>query len=164
MRWFHAPDETSGSSDLLFTQRPSQSRRFTGVVMSRSINKVFLFGEVCDQPVSRHSNNSRLLTLKIRTPEEWFDRKEEIWKSKDCWHTIVARDVLADRWKDVIKQGIWIYVEGESQTRKYQDQSGQDRHITGVIAKELLLPPSSAEPSTHQDHMQSSPGDPSAGG
>ncbi|MBK1669113.1 single-stranded DNA-binding protein [Rhodovibrio sodomensis] len=103
--------------------------------MSGTVNKVVLIGNLGRDPEIRQFNNGgRVANLAIATSERWTDRQSGERREKTEWHRVaVFDDKLVEVCEKYLKKGSKVYLEGQLQTRKYQDQSGQDRYITEVV-------------------------------
>lgn len=103
--------------------------------MSGSLNKVILIGNVGKDPEIRSTNDGReIANLVLATSESWNDKMTGERKEKTEWHRVTCFNPgLVGVIKNYIKKGSKIYVEGQLQTRKWQDQSGQDRYTTEVV-------------------------------
>ncbi len=103
--------------------------------MVGSVNKVILLGNLGRDPEIRSmQSGSKMAAFSIATSKRWKDRSTQEQKEKTAWHNIVVfGDGLVDIVEKYVKKGSKIYVEGELQTRKWQDQEGKDRYTTEVI-------------------------------
>jgi single-strand DNA-binding protein len=103
--------------------------------MSGSVNKVILIGNLGRDPeVRTMSNGGRLANLSVATSERWKDRQSGEQREKTEWHRVVIfDDKLVDVAERFLNKGSKVYLEGQLQTRKWQDQSGQDRYSTEVV-------------------------------
>ncbi len=103
--------------------------------MAGSVNKVILVGNLGADPEIRSTQaGKRVANLRIATSESWRDRQTGERKERTEWHRVVIfSDGLADICERYLKKGSKVYVEGQLQTRKWQDQSGQDRYSTEVV-------------------------------
>ena len=103
--------------------------------MVGSVNKVILLGNLGRDPDIRSmQSGSKMASFSIATSKRWKDRSTQEQKEKTSWHNIVVfGDGLVDIVEKYVKKGSKIYVEGELQTRKWQDQEGKDRYTTEVI-------------------------------
>ena len=103
--------------------------------MVGSVNKVILLGNLGRDPEIRSmQSGSKMAAFSIATSKRWKDRSTQEQKEKTSWHNIVVfGDGLVDIVEKYVKKGSKIYVEGELQTRKWQDQEGKDRYTTEVI-------------------------------
>ena len=103
--------------------------------MSGSVNKVILIGNLGRDPeVRTMSNGGKLANLSVATSERWKDRQSGEQREKTEWHRVVIfDDKLVDVAERFLTKGSKVYLEGQLQTRKWQDQSGQDRYSTEVV-------------------------------
>ena len=103
--------------------------------MVGSVNKVILLGNLGRDPEIRSmQSGSKMANFSIATSKRWKDRNTQEQKEKTSWHNIVVfGDGLVDIVEKYVKKGSKIYVEGELQTRKWQDKDGNDRYTTEVI-------------------------------
>jgi single-strand DNA-binding protein len=103
--------------------------------MAGSVNKVILLGNLGRDPEIRSiQSGSKMATFSIATSKRWKDKNTQEQRDKTSWHNIVVfGDGLVDIVEKYVKKGSKIYVEGELQTRKWQDQDGNDRYSTEVV-------------------------------
>jgi single-strand DNA-binding protein len=103
--------------------------------MAGSVNKVILVGNLGRDPEVRRLNNGEpVVNLRIATSESWKDKATGERKERTEWHSVVIfNENLARVAEQYLKKGSKVYVEGHLQTRKWQDQSGQERYTTEVI-------------------------------
>jgi single-strand DNA-binding protein len=103
--------------------------------MGDSVNKVILVGKLGRDPESRSfSNGGKVVELRIATSESWKDRSSGEKKERTEWHTVkLFSEGLANVAERYLRKGSSVYVEGQLQTRKWQDQSGADRYSTEVV-------------------------------
>src|SRR5258706_427723 len=113
-------------------------------VVSRSLNKVMLIGNLGAEPEVRSTNNgSRVATLSLATSRQWTGNgggKQE----KTDWHRVICWNKkggsgLADGWEKYLKKGDKVYVEGRVEYRTWEDNNKQTRYVTEVIARELIM-------------------------
>ncbi|MEZ9901795.1 single-stranded DNA-binding protein [Vibrio breoganii] len=103
---------------------------------TRGINKVILLGNLGQDPeVKTFSNGESLASFSIATSESWKDRKTGETKEKSEWHRIAVFGKSAEFAANYLRKGSQVYVEGQLQTRKWQDNSGQDRYSTQVVVR-----------------------------
>ena len=108
--------------------------------MARGINKVILIGNLGADPDARMSQQGSAITnLNIATDESYKDKTTGQMVPKTEWHRVVMFNRLAEIAKDYLRKGSKVYIEGKLQTRKWQDQSGQDRYTTEIVANELQM-------------------------
>ena len=103
--------------------------------MAGSVNKVILVGNLgADPEVKSFSNGGRICNLRIATSETWTDRASGERRERTEWHSVVIRsDGLIGIAEKYLRKGKKVYIEGSLQTRKWQDQNGQDRYSTEVV-------------------------------
>ena len=103
--------------------------------MVGSVNKTILLGNLGRDPEIRSmQSGAKMASFSIATSKRWKDRNTQEQKEKTSWHNIVVfGDGLVDIVEKYVKKGSKIYVEGELQTRKWQDKDGNDRYTTEVI-------------------------------
>ena len=102
--------------------------------MAGSVNKVILIGNLGQDPeVKSFQNGGRIANLRIATSESWKDKQTGERKERTEWHTVVLQsDGLVGVAERFLKKGSKVYIEGQLRTRKWQDQSGNDRYTTEV--------------------------------
>lgn len=102
--------------------------------MSRGINKVILVGNIGQDPEVRYlPNGGAVANVSLATSESWMDKNSGQRQEKTEWHRIVFFGKLADVVSQYVKKGSKLYVEGKLQTRKWQDQNGNDKYTTEVV-------------------------------
>ncbi len=103
--------------------------------MAGSVNKVILVGNLGADPEVRHTQDGRpIVNLRLATSESWRDRNTGERREKTEWHRVVIfSEGLAKVAEQYLRKGSKVYIEGQLQTRKWQDQSGQDRYSTEVV-------------------------------
>ena len=103
--------------------------------MAGSINKVILVGNLGRDPEVRSTQDGReIANLAIATSESWKDRNTGERKEKTEWHRVVVfNEGLVNVVKNYLKKGAKVYIEGQLQTRKWTDQSGQEKYSTEVV-------------------------------
>ena len=108
--------------------------------MARGINKVILVGNLGNDPeVRATASGSRVATISIATSESWTDKNTGQKQEKTEWHRVVFFNRLAEIVEQYLTKGSQVYVEGRLQTRKWQDQNGQDKYTTEVVANEMQM-------------------------
>ncbi len=102
--------------------------------MAGSVNKVILIGNLGQDPeVKSFQNGGRIANLRIATSESWKDRQSGERKERTEWHTVVLQsDGLVGVAERFLRKGSKVYIEGSLRTRKWQDQSGNDRYTTEI--------------------------------
>ncbi len=105
--------------------------------MAGSVNKVILVGNLGRDPeVRSFQNGGKVVNLRIATSENWKDRNSGERKERTEWHSVAIFDEnLARVAEQYLKKGSTVYVEGQLETRKWQDQSGADRYTTEVVLR-----------------------------
>lgn len=103
--------------------------------MAGSVNKVILVGNLGRDPESRtFQNGGKVVNLRIATSESWKDRNTGERKEKTEWHSVaIFNEGLANVAERFLRKGSKVYIEGQLQTRKWQDQQGQDRYSTEIV-------------------------------
>ncbi|MBI6630390.1 single-stranded DNA-binding protein [Pontibaca salina] len=103
--------------------------------MSGSVNKVILIGNLGRDPeVRTFQNGGKVCNLRIATSETWKDRNTGERRERTEWHSVaIFQDGLVRIAEQYLRKGSKVYIEGKLQTRKWQDQSGQDRYSTEVV-------------------------------
>lgn len=105
--------------------------------MAGSVNKVILIGNLGRDPeVRSFQNGGKLANLRIATSETWKDRNTGERKERTEWHSVVLHnEALVRLAEQYLRKGSKVYIEGKLETRKWQDQSGQDRYSTEVTLR-----------------------------
>ena len=103
--------------------------------MAGSVNKVILIGNLGRDPeVRSFQNGGKVCNLRIATSETWKDKNTGERKERTEWHSVaIFSEPLARVAEQYLRKGSKVYIEGQLQTRKYQDQSGNDRYSTEVV-------------------------------
>ncbi|MFC0178569.1 single-stranded DNA-binding protein [Thorsellia kenyensis] len=103
---------------------------------SKGVNRVIILGNLGQDPeIRRTQSGDPIATLNIATSETWRDKATGEEKSKTEWHRVVIFGKLAEIAEQYLKKGAQVYVEGQLQTRKWQDQQGIERYTTEVIVQ-----------------------------
>ena len=102
--------------------------------MAGSVNKVILIGNLgADPEVKSFQNGGRIANLRVATSEQWKDKNTGERKERTEWHSVVLNsDGLVGVAERYLRKGSKVYIEGQLRTRKWQDQSGNDRYTTEV--------------------------------
>ena len=101
---------------------------------NRGINKVILVGNLGQDPEIRYMpNGNAVANISVATSETWKDKQTGESKDKTEWHKVVILGKLAEIAGEYLKKGSQVYIEGQLQTRKWQDQSGIDRYTTEIV-------------------------------
>ncbi|MDP4992615.1 MAG: single-stranded DNA-binding protein [Marivita lacus] len=105
--------------------------------MAGSVHKVILVGNLGRDPeVRTFQNGGKVCNLRIATSENWKDRNTGEKKERTEWHSVaIFSEPLARIAEQYLKKGSKVYIEGQLETRKWQDQSGQDRYTTEVVLR-----------------------------
>lgn len=107
---------------------------------SRGVNKVILVGNCGQDPESRSTGSGSVITnVSIATSESWRDKASGQQQERTEWHRVVFFNRLAEIARDYLKKGSKVYIEGALRTRKWQDQNGQDRYTTEIVAGEMQM-------------------------
>lgn len=126
--------------------------------MSRGVNRVILIGNLGKGPEVRYMpNGGAVANLTIATSETWKDKQSGQNQERTEWHRVVMFNRLSEIAGEYLKKGSQVYIEGKLQTRKWQDQSGQDRYTTEIVANEMQMlggRGSGAQAHSHGDHQQ----------
>ena len=108
--------------------------------MARGINKVILVGHLGQDPEVRYlPSGGAITTISIATTESWKDKQTGQLQERTEWHRVVLFNRLAEIAGEYLKKGSHVYIEGKLQTRKWQDQNGQDRYTTEIVASEMQM-------------------------
>jgi single-strand DNA-binding protein len=102
-----------------------------------SVNKVILLGRLGKDPEVRQTNSgARIVSFSVATSERWTDKASGEKKERTEWHQVVIfNEGLGKIAEQFLKKGSEVYLEGQMSTRKWQDQSGQDRYTTEVVLR-----------------------------
>ncbi|MEO1488472.1 MAG: single-stranded DNA-binding protein [Pseudomonadota bacterium] len=105
--------------------------------MAGSLNKVMLIGNLgADPEIRSFQNGGKVANLRIATSESWKDRNTGERREKTEWHTVaIFSEGLVNVVERYVKKGSKVFIEGQLETRKWQDQSGQDRYSTEVVIR-----------------------------
>jgi single-strand DNA-binding protein len=108
--------------------------------MARGINKVILVGNLGADPETRYTASGSAITrITVATSESWRDKQTGENQERTEWHRVVFFNRLAEIAGEYLRKGRQVYIEGSLRTNKWQDQSGQDRYTTEVIASEMQM-------------------------
>lgn len=108
--------------------------------MARGVNKVILIGNLGQDPEVRYTpSNIAICTINVATSEVWKDKNTGENQERTEWHRVVMFRRLAEIAGEYLKKGSKVYIEGKLQTRKWQDQQGQDRYTTEVVADNMQM-------------------------
>ena len=108
--------------------------------MSRGVNKAIIVGTLGQDPdVKYTTSGSAVVNISVATNESWKDKTTGENVEKTEWHRIVIFGKLADIASQYLKKGSQAYFEGKIQTRKWKDQTGNDRYSTEIVANEMQM-------------------------
>jgi single-strand DNA-binding protein len=108
--------------------------------MARGINKVILVGNLGRDPEMKYTaSGAAIANITIATSDSWNDKQTGEKVEKTEWHRVVAFQRLAEIMGEYLKKGSQVYIEGRLQTRKWQDQNGQDRYTTEIVANDMQM-------------------------
>lgn len=103
---------------------------------SRGVNKVILVGNLGNDPEIRYMpNGGAVANITVATSESWRDKQTGEQREKTEWHRVSLFGKLAEVAGEYLRKGSQVYIEGQLQTRKWQDQQGQDRYTTEVVVQ-----------------------------
>jgi single-strand DNA-binding protein len=107
--------------------------------MAGSVNKVILVGNLGRDPEIRSfQNGGRVANLSVATSENWRDKATGERKEKTEWHRVaIFNDRLVEVVEKYLKKGAKVYIEGQLETRKWTDQSGQEKYTTEVVLRQF---------------------------
>ena len=106
----------------------------------RGVNKVIIVGNLGQDPETRYLPSGGAVTnISVATSESWKDKNTGQQQERTEWHRIVFFNRLAEIAGEYLAKGSKVYIEGKLQTRKWQDQSGNDRYTTEIVANELQM-------------------------
>jgi len=104
------------------------------------LNKVMLIGRLGQDPEMKYTaSGSAIANISVATGESWNDKQTGEKVQKTEWHRVVAFQRLAEIMGEYLKKGSQVYIEGKLQTRKWQDQNGQDRWTTEIVAQKMSM-------------------------
>nr|WP_067290624.1 single-stranded DNA-binding protein [Marinobacterium profundum] len=108
--------------------------------MARGVNKVILVGNLGGDPEVRYMPSGNAVTnVTLATSESWKDKNTGQMQERTEWHRVVFFNKLAEVVGEYLRKGSQVYVEGALRTRKWQDQSGQDKYTTEIVASEMQM-------------------------
>lgn len=106
----------------------------------RGVNKVIIIGHLGADPETRQFINGGSVTnISVATSEQWTDNQTGEKREATEWHRIVLFNRLGEIAAQYLRKGSQVYIEGSLQTRKWQDQNGQDRYITEIKANNMQI-------------------------
>ena len=108
--------------------------------MARGINKAILVGTLGNDPEIKYMpSGGAVVNISIATNETWTDKNTGQKQERTEWHRVVAFNRLAEVMGQYLRKGSQVYIEGKLQTDKWQDQNGQDRYTTKILANEMQM-------------------------
>ena len=108
--------------------------------MARGVNKVILVGNLGGDPEVRYMPSGGAVTnVTIATSESWKDKQSGQQQERTEWHRVVFFNRLAEIAGEYLRKGSQIYIEGSLRTRKWQDNNGQDKYTTEIVASEMQM-------------------------
>lgn len=123
--------------------------------MARGVNKVILVGNLGRDPEVKYTaSGAAVVNITVATSESWNDKQTNERVEKTEWHRVVAFQRLAEIMGEYLRKGSQVYIEGKLQTRKWQDQNGQDRYTTEIVANEMQMLGSRGDAPTRQQGEQ----------
>lgn len=136
--------------------------------MARGINKVILVGNLGQDPEVRYMPSGNAVTnVTLATSESWKDKQTGQQQDRTEWHRVVFFNRLAEIAGEYLRKGSQVYIEGALRTRKWQDQSGQDRYTTEIVASEMQMlggrggnDGGYSHPASEQDYASAAPAAP----
>lgn len=108
--------------------------------MARGINKVILVGHLGQDPEVKYMPSGGAVTnVSIATSDQWKDKQTGEMRDRTEWHRVVFFNRTAEVAGEYLRKGSQVYIEGRLQTRKWQDQNGQDRYTTEIVANDMQM-------------------------
>lgn len=108
--------------------------------MAGSVNKTILIGNLGQDPEVRFTpSGTAVANLNLATTDSWMDRQSGQRQERTEWHRVVLFNKTAEIAQQYLKKGAKVYIEGRLQTRKWQDQNGQDRYSTEIVANDMQM-------------------------
>lgn len=106
----------------------------------RGVNKVIIVGNLGNDPDTKYTASGAAITnISIATSETWKDKQTGQPQERTEWHRVVFFNRLAEIAGEYLRKGSKVYIEGALRTRKWQDQGGQDRYTTEIVANEMQM-------------------------
>lgn len=106
----------------------------------RGVNKVILVGNLGQDPDSKSTQSGSTITnISVATSETWKDKQSGQQQERTEWHRVVFFNRLAEIAAQYLKRGSKVYIEGSLRTRKWQDNNGNDRYTTEIVANEMQM-------------------------
>lgn len=108
--------------------------------MARGVNKVILIGNLGQDPEVRFTpSGTAVANLNLATTDTWMDKQSGQRQERTEWHRIVLFNKTAEIAQQYLKKGSKVYIEGRLQTRKWQDQNGQEKYTTEIVANDMQM-------------------------
>ena len=108
--------------------------------MARGVNKVILVGNLGNEPDMKYTaSGAAIANISIATTDSWKDKQSGERQEKTEWHRVVFFNRLAEVAGEYLHKGSQVYVEGRLQTRKWQDQNGQDKYTTEIVGNDMQM-------------------------
>ena len=108
--------------------------------MARGVNKVIIIGNLGNDPEQKAMpNGNAVVNITVATSESWKDKQTGQQQERTEWHRVVFFNRLAEIAGQYLNKGSKVYLEGSLRTRKWQDQSGNDRYTTEIVASEMQM-------------------------
>lgn len=108
--------------------------------MARGVNKVILVGNLGNDPEVRYAQGGACISnFSVATSEQWKDKQTGQPQERTEWHRCVAFNRVGEIVGEYLRKGSKVYVEGSLRTRKWQDQSGQDKYTTEIVVSEMQM-------------------------
>ena len=108
--------------------------------MGKGINKCIIVGNLGQDPdVKYNQSGGAIVNISVATSESWTDKQSGQKQERTEWHRIVFFNKLAEIAAQYLSKGSQVYIEGSLRTRKWQDQQGQDRYTTEIVANEMQM-------------------------
>ena len=108
--------------------------------MARGVNKVILVGTLGNDPETKYMpSGGAVVNISIATNENWTDKNSGQKQERTEWHRVVAFNRLAEVMGQYLRKGSQVYIEGKLRTNKWQDQNGQDRYTTEILANDMQM-------------------------
>jgi len=122
--------------------------------MARGINKAIILGSLGQDVEMRYTaNGAAIANISVATNDGWKDKTTGEWQDRVEWHRIVVFGKLAELCEQLLKKGSQAYFEGRIQTRKWQDQIGNDRYSTEIVANEMQVTGGKRDAEQPKDHV-----------
>ena len=129
--------------------------------MGNGVNKAIIVGTLGQDPEVRYTaGGAAVANISVATNKSWHDKTSGDKQERTEWHRIVMFGKLAEIAQQYLKEGSQAYFEGEIQTRKWQDKTGQDRYSTEIIANEMQMLGSKNNGSNERTEAHSKPAAP----